>query len=477
MSDFYQYYLRNKQFNIEDPFIQEIARRDHVREGRAPTVRRIRHWMYRFEHEAARWGTTFDQVMPLDPPRPEPPQTGIHGPLRHVPGTGFRDDRGPYLPLGCHHMHGLRLHKVNPNASRDQLAYIKGHYDVVRTIMCCGWYDNFWGDEGVYPIDFVNRSGNVVEEWDDYDTVVDSYFQELHNLNLRLNITFGDGQMFRDQATTIQFMRRVGRIASKYKNLIALIEWNEAYQNYWTSPSPAMVMEALQAFLNEYRQPTIKAISDEGEEVFDINRWAWDISNAHIHRGGGSADKIRHRWVINYTGERTPPRIYEGWETEPVGPGTSVGVENNVEALVLCAAAMLSTGWGFNYICGDGIKWTRPIQNNPGFHEVSKVRKLLPPDIMTYRGLIHGGRTEALISADFSSIERVDQQFSSSGKVFGLAYSNQPVTNGILRVRRPCELTVINPVSHAVIADGTWNANEVIRVSYDRGVIFKGKEL
>lgn len=69
INEYYNYYLRNEPINRSDPFIQEIIRRDNIREdkpeGTSIPDERIRHWKYRFDEERNRWGSDFDSVMPL----------------------------------------------------------------------------------------------------------------------------------------------------------------------------------------------------------------------------------------------------------------------------------------------------------------------------------------------------------------------------------------------------------------------------
>ncbi len=77
-NEWYDFYLRTggnlHQIPYEDPFIQEIKRRDNIRENRPEETSisddRIRHWAYRFDEERIRFGSSFDTVMPILIPSP-----------------------------------------------------------------------------------------------------------------------------------------------------------------------------------------------------------------------------------------------------------------------------------------------------------------------------------------------------------------------------------------------------------------------
>lgn len=391
--------------------------------------------------------------------------------------NGFVHAGGQYYPIACHHLHGVWLHREDWHASTQQLDAITEKYDLVRTAFSLGWYDNFWGDRGVYPVSFTSRLGREIQAWNDYDNVVRDYFAECHKRNLRVIATFGDGQMFGSQEKTNQFTRRVGGLARPFTNIIGLSEWNESWQNWYKpNPTPAEVEEALLFFAEAYGQNHIRGISDSTEETVDLNAWAKDLCLKHGFRLDDDDDKIRHAWGINYDGHGSPPNIYEGFETEPPGFGTSVGEITHPEAMVILALANTMTGYGFTYINKNGIIWDGPIEDGPAFNEVADCRALFPDSLNNYRKLRHGGRSDApMTTDDFNNIERVDQAIDGN-RFFGIAYSHRP-TSGPLIPRSKVRLKVQRPLTHEVLFDGELNGGQRLNIKFDRGISFIGEQI
>ena len=399
-----------------------------------------------------------------------PPPAGIVGELRVDQATGYFDDRGPYLPISCHHMNGLWLHKNRRDDSLRQLDKIAERYDIVRTIMSNGWTGTFWNNRETFPTD------------PGYDDNLDDYFAELQRRNLRLDITFeatwSRGETFRDVNHLKEFMRRVGDIADGYPNLIALCEWNEVWQTYmYRNPPASEIKGVMEAFVESYEHPMIRAIGDpQFEDTDAFNEWSWDIFCKHGWRSGNTEDRTRHVFTTKYR-EGGIPNLWMAFETEPPGHGTSVAEERNVEGMCVLHLMNLICGYGTTYMSGDGIKWNQPLDRTPGFVEVSRVRELLPTDIFTYRQMEHGGRDESpLKAADFDEIARVDLNLNGR-KFVGLAYNPGPVRDGKIEARRNCRFSITNVVGHDTIWAGQLNAGQTVNVSFDRGVLLKGTEV
>jgi len=75
-NEWYKFYIRTGGnthiIPRGDPFIKEIIRRENIIQGRPVGTPvsdgKIRHWVYRFDEERNRWGSTFEDVMPLPIP-------------------------------------------------------------------------------------------------------------------------------------------------------------------------------------------------------------------------------------------------------------------------------------------------------------------------------------------------------------------------------------------------------------------------
>ncbi len=96
------------------------------------------------------------------------------------------------------------------------------------------------------------------------------------------------------------------------------------------------------------------------------------------------------------------PRL--GWQREPAGPGdgVSVGRVEDREQLALMAATALLSRQAWNYMCGNCVFWNGPIEINPGFYAVPRIRAVLAafaPDVMTWPTLRHGGRSDTALNS------------------------------------------------------------------------------
>lgn len=93
------------------------------------------------------------------------------------------------------------------------------------------------------------------------------------------------------------------------------------------------------------------------------------------------------------------PRL--GVQGEPAGPGdgVTVGQVNDREMLAMMAATSLVSRQWWVYMSGHGVFWRGPLESQPGFSVVPRVRAALDafaPDVMSW-GLYHGGRAEAAL--------------------------------------------------------------------------------
>ncbi|MFH1574139.1 MAG: hypothetical protein ABIG68_09150, partial [Acidobacteriota bacterium] len=183
--------------------------------------------------------------------------------------------------------------------------------------------------------------------------------------------------------------------------------------------------------------------SPPGETKAELDAYAiapasmWAV---HGYRDGHWWDKVRHIFSIPYEQQ---PRLPLGWQSEPTGPGDAVSVTEHKEELtsgVLAAMATmaLATGQGWTYMSGFGVRWDGPLESQPGFYEVPRVREVLPADVMAFRRFYHGGdlwRDERIFAAQGET--RADHVEHRDGRFVVLIYGPGSTD---LRMARPATI-------------------------------------
>ena len=433
------------------------------------------------------------------PPVEAPPHTSASHPLLgKVTATGdshFADATGEVLPLGATYGPGLERMRSAPAQCLQELDdFAAAGYQFVRTWFTLGWYP-FWRGHEVAPHDFVGKDGAHITAWADYDQVVTDYAAALTDRGLRLFWSCGDLQMFDgDLDACARWAKHVGGLLSPDPNLVIFADVNEAWQNWVTNSEPSpddidrFVIEPLKAGYGSDFIALRSAGPGDGETVESLDRWAGDISQKHGSRGGFRGDfvtVIRHSRGINY-GDPDSPSMRLGIESEPAGSDIDreghrgMGPINSPEALSLNCAANFMAPYAYVSHTHRGVKpWVGPISAQPGFHEVPRVREMLPADLMSaYRKIVHGGLT----TSPFTDAEgfpeedhrRIDSVLADDGRFVTLVYS----TNGKTQLQARWALSFLIYTPHTGEAHPfTMQRGDVLDLEYQEGRLLVGQRL
>jgi hypothetical protein len=224
---------------------------------------------------------------------------------------------------------------------------------------------------------------------------------------------------------------------------------NEAWQT--GADSKEEISDALDCFTEECNTVICTTTAPPSENVEDIEAWCdGDFYAIHGYRDGEDHDRIRHIFSVPWEGN--PPSSF-GWQDEPTGPGDEVSVKashcydgRDVDANHMCALAVQSLlcNQGFNYFCGAGVKSDTFLTDYAGFHEVARVKNIVPIDIMGWPGVFHFGGSQSSQRV-FSPCEedtlRFDHRISHEGRIFGIFYGDEGRT--FARCERACFLSLV----------------------------------
>ena len=416
------------------------------------------------------------------PPGPEPK---IVGQLR-VDKLGFRDDRGPVLPLLCHFGEAFSAYVRRPDDVRAELDRIRAAgYDGIRFWDVLGYYDknrpgdankwNAWQGREVTPVPFVAFSGDRKEATPNYYDHLRAFLIELRDRKLVAHHSRGDLNTI-PWNQILDHCRKVGEIQREVgASVIAMNEsCNEAFQN--GVPEPDKLRQMGDALGNHaIRGNSCGDDGYGGETPDELNRMKRDIAIIHGYRNGESQNRIGHIMAVGY--ETLPAAKVPAWQGEPAGPGdgVSVGREENAEALCLMAAMSLATHQAWNYMSGHGVFWNGSISTMTAFNEVAKVRDYLPQDIMAWPQITHGGdrwRGTRVFVANADGTLRCDHIFAGDGRFVAILYGKPG--SWPIPVERSFDGEIIHPLTgerHPV----SQNAGQTWNVQFDRGRIVIGK--
>lgn len=408
----------------------------------------------------------------------------ISGQLR-VEGLGFRDDNGPVKPLLCHFGEAFSAFVRRPEAVLKELDLIRSAgYHGIRFWDVLGFYDQnrpgdpnpwtAWAGREVTPIGFRQFSGAWVEPTPLYYERLAEFLGELAQRGLVAHHSRGDLNTWPwDQI--LMHCRRVGEIQrSVGASTIALNEsLNEAFQN--GVPEEGRLKEMGLALGDHAIRGTSSGDDGYGGETPDeLNRLKWDVAIIHGFRGGDTHNRIGHIHAVGY--ETLPHSGVPGWQGEPAGPGSgvSVGREESEEGLILMAGMAHLTHQAWVFMSGYGVFWDGSIGNMKGFWAVPKILDLLPPDIMQWPEIIHGGerwRGKRIFVAPPDGSLRCD--FALKGEEFvGMIYG-RPGRHDV-PVEKRCQIEIIHPVS-GVVEEMQVNPGDVLELDFERGRIIRGK--
>lgn len=398
---------------------------------------------------------TLDQSMNGDTPVDEPgayetyvsdpplrtvgvqPKNFITGQLR-ISGSGYADDKGPYLPVGIHmgdlfscYCYG-QMDKV-----QDALSKIRdAGYGLVQFWLNLGSLGgDYWLGREIGPEITPDYWGKVVR----FSDLLDSY---------GLKGIFCTGDYALRGMSHNDFATELGRILSGRNTGALVIAGNEAWQ------TGAESIDTLNDFCDAFKRvcPSvcITTTAPPTEAKDDIANWCdGDFYAIHGYRGGEDHDRVRHIFSVPWEGD--PPTEY-GFQDEPTGPGDEVSVKashcyhgRDVDASHLFALAVqsLMCNQGYNFFCGDGVKLTGDIARWQGFYEVAVAPNALPKDIMSWDKPFHFGESQSshrVFGPDYGNQVRFDCRLSPSGQIFGVLYGDEGEFG--IRCYRRCRVKV-----------------------------------
>lgn len=440
------------------------------------------------------WGVSSPVPVPAPVPIPPAPGAGrrLVGQLR-VQGQAFVDDAGPILPLFCHFGEAFSAFTRRPEAVRIELAEIAAAgYQGIRFWDVLGYHDQHrpgdantwtaWAGREVTPVRFTAFSGRTIEPSLQYYDLLAAFLRACQSVGLAVQHSRGDLNAW----TWAQIQQHCALVGDVQRSVgVATIALNEACNESWQNgvPEPARLRQMVDLIGSHALRATSAADDGYGGELPDsVDRFAYDVHTVHGYRGGDSHNRIAHIHALGLTLQN---KGKAGWQGEPAGPGdgVSVGREAHPEALCLMAAMALVTRQAWVYMSGHGVFWNGPIAAMPGFHAVARVPSLLPPDVMTWPTIIHGGTTHrgrrVLVAhpgheADpVSPFYRADQVLHADGRRFVCLLYGDPGTYRV-PVERSFEGEILTPHTgerHAIAG----HAGGRIDVACERGRILVGR--
>ena len=377
---------------------------------------------------------------PIDPPlHPAPPLPPLQGQLG-VNGRGFQDDPGYRVPLFCHAGDLILLfvegrlrgdteieHRVHA-AFADLQAYGYSGLRSWWSIRWVGQEHHYWGNRRLNPSDDAHR--RLIHEC--FRIGSEDYGLKWHTaLGSAENVPVSE----MDDAW--HWMRDV---VAGHPEWFALVEGlNEAYHTGESDPDEV----ARWVNKSRTRNPTVlHALSAAAgavgsEELHELEKWTPDWQQfymVHANRANQWGDQTRHAFSIGY--EHPPRRL--GWSGEPPGiqwdEFTRVSGMSHPEqwserpwryALYLAQTAM--SRQMPTYMCSHGVCLEGRFRDAPGFTLAPRLIAALPPDVMAYDEIFHGGDTHKhrrVIEAPLHS--RADHVKKATGECVITVYPERP---------------------------------------------------
>ena len=333
-----------------------------------------------------------------------------------IDGRTFLDDTGPVLPIFCHFGEAFSRYTRDRDSVRRQLDVIAqaGYHGIRFWTVLSGSY---WSGREVYE-----------SFTPDYWGQLRDFLRDIEARRLRAVISQG-GTGPVDIPDRTGFAQRLSDVLDQTgtADVVAIIEGaNESWQTGESDPN------RLAQFVGWIKQRHPAALytisSPPGEGADELNAWSIppaDLFDVHGYRGGHWWDKTRHIFSIPYEGQPTK-RL--GWQGEPTGPGAAVSVTENKHELdddtlaAMCGMSLMSRqAWCF--MSGPGVLFDSPIDAQPGFWTVPRMRDALPRDVMGFSRLIHGGARWAddrVFAAEGET--RCDHALADDGRFVAVIY-------------------------------------------------------
>jgi len=318
----------------------------------------------------------------------------------------FRDDTGRRVPLFCHAGDLIMLF-VEGRERQDRALEQRVHhaftdlrdhgYSGLRSwwsIRWSGQEHRYWGNRRLNPSNDTHRQ-----------LIAECLRIGAEDYGLRWHLALGSAEDVPAQQMTDAWHWMAGVVAA-HPQWFALVEGlNEAYHT--GEPNPDVVEKWVNICRN--RNPTVlhalSAADGAGgsEEKDELAKWTPDWQQlylVHASRANNWGDQTRHAFSTGY--KRGPRRL--GWSGEPPGMQwngfTRVSSMNHPEqwtnlpwryALYLAQTAIARQMPTF--MCSHGVWLEGRFRDAPGFDLAPRLISDLPPDVMAYDEIFHGGET------------------------------------------------------------------------------------
>jgi hypothetical protein len=352
---------------------------------------------------------SFTPSVDLFPPSWGSDLVPLAGPVRVV-NELFLDDTGLILPLGCHFGEAFSAWCRGRQAEVvHQLQVVRqAGYDHIRVWLNLGYYPVWRGREVAFTR-FQAKDGHWVEATPGYSDHRLSFNAMLSDVGLRGLFSRGDCNSISDAAIEAH-LHEERRILSHDPEVIFGVETaNEKWQNFPRSlaenePACKALMERVFGGTGWLTQNSCPPGSAEDPASFEhmVQNW-FTCANVHGSREFEDMEKVlrRHfnygyeRYTHSYAGKK-----YAMESTEPGGPGQGVSVGNTSDLWKIMAmhAATLVGRSATVYMSGHGVFWNGPLESQPGFWEVPRLRTIFGPDAFSGQA-VHGNRAEAWVTS------------------------------------------------------------------------------
>ena len=355
------------------------------------------------------WLRQSDEYQGKHPPPPPPVDTAALAPLEgqlRYDGMAYADDTGRRIPLFCHAGDLLCLFvegRLEGNQSKEQRVHqaftdMRTHgYSGLRSWWSICWHQAhpYWEGRRLNPSNQEHR--RLIEE---------CFRIGSEDYGLQWHTALGSAERVPPHEMD-EAWDWMADVVQRHPTWFALVEGlNEAYYTGESNP------DVVERWVNRSRSknPTVlhglsaAAGANGSEEHDELVKWTpeWQpMYLVHAYRGGNWGDQTRHVFSSGY---EDPPRRC-GWSGEP--PGVQCGTYQRVSALdhpeqwterpwryALYLAQTAMSRQVPTFFCSHGVCLEGRLLDAPAFTLAPRLIHDLPPDIMAFDSLFHGGASQ-----------------------------------------------------------------------------------
>jgi len=427
--------------SVDDHGLAETIR---LQVDRGYTADDLRAWVERSEEYRRR------QPPPLPTPVHTPPLPPIQGQLG-CDGMAYVDGSGRRIPLMCHAGDLLMLFvegRLENDHEKEQRVHHAFHdmqeagYSGLRSWWSIRWSNqphSYWGDRRLNPSDYGHRT-----------LIAECLRIGAEDYGLKWHLALGSAEKV-SRHEMEEAWHWLGDVVSLHPNWYALIEGlNEAKHTGEDDPDVVARWVNICRTRNPHVLHALSAAAGAGasEEEQELEEWTPDwqsIYLVHASRDNNWGDQTRHAFSTGY--KRAPRRL--GWSGEP--PGMQWGTHTRVSSM-RHADQWTAQPWRYafylavtalsrqvpTFMCSHGVCLEGRFRDAPAFSLAPRLISDLPPDIMAYDELFHGGhthRTRRVIPAPTHC--RAEHAIRSDGACVMAVYPETPsITEVDLRFDR-----------------------------------------